>query len=342
MGTGKVIFIRADANEQIASGHIMRCLTIAGALRRQGHSVTFLVSDHDSESALTIRGETSFLCLESNYRCLEEELPMLLPLLSEKKPDVFLLDSYFASARYMEAVRKLCRLVYLDDLQQFSYPVDLVINYDLTADASFYSDTPALLGASYTPLREQFLSVPYSVKERVSTVLISTGGSDIYNAASRIFEVLAGSDYFTKCKATFHVLTGNMNSNKDSLYHLAEKNARMILHENVTEMAGLISSCDLAFSAGGTTLFELCAVGVPAVSFSISDVQHPCVHAFEKAGIIPYAGDVREGDAFYEKLLSMGIEIAENPTRRKELSAYMKQFVDGQGADRIARAITDL
>ena len=133
-----------------------------------------------------------------------------------------------------------------------------------------------------------------------------------------------------------------MNSNKDSLYHLAEKNARMILHENVTEMAGLISSCDLAFSAGGTTLFELCAVGVPAVSFSISDVQYPCVHAFEKAGIIPYAGDVREGDAFYEKLLSMGIEIAENPTRRKELSAYMKQFVDGQGADRIARAITDL
>ena len=37
----------------------------------------------------------------------------------------------------------------------------------------------------------------------------------------------------------------------------------------------------------------------------------------------------------------MGIEIAENPTCRKELSAYMKQFVDGQGADRIARAITD-
>lgn len=187
MGTGKVIFIRADANEQIASGHIMRCLTIAGALRRQGHSVTFLVSDHDSGNALTIRGEASFLCLESNYKCLEEELPMLLPLLSERKPDVFLLDSYFASARYMEAVRKLCRLVYLDDLQQFSYPVDLVINYDLTADASFYGDTPALLGASYTPLREQFLSVPYSVKERVSTVLISTGGSDIYNSASRIF-----------------------------------------------------------------------------------------------------------------------------------------------------------
>lgn len=342
MGTGKVVFIRADANEQIASGHIMRCLTIAGALRRQGHSVTFLVSDQNSVNALTIRGETSFLCLESSYQCLEEELPVLLSLLSEKKPDIFLLDSYFASARYMEAVRELCRLVYLDDLQQFSYPVDLVINYDLTADASFYGDTPTLLGASYTPLREQFLSVPYSVKEKVSAVLISTGGSDIYNAASRIFEVLAGSAYFSTTETSFHVLTGNMNSNKASLYQLAEKYPRMLLHENVTRMAALISSCDLAFSAGGTTLFELCAIGVPAISFSISDVQYPCVQAFEKAGIIPYAGDVRKGDCFYERLLSMGIEIAENPTRRRELSAYMRQFVDGKGADRIARAITAL
>ena len=55
MHTSKTIFIRADANSQIASGHIMRCLTIAGALRRKDHQVTFLISDSDSETALTLR-----------------------------------------------------------------------------------------------------------------------------------------------------------------------------------------------------------------------------------------------------------------------------------------------
>lgn len=342
MGTGKIVFIRADANEKIASGHIMRCLTIAGALRRLGHNVTFLVSDKDSAHALTIRGEASFICLESNYQNLEDELTVLLPLLSEKKPDIFLLDSYFASPHYMEEVRRHCKLVYMDDLQQFPYPADLIVNYDLVADASFYGDTPVLLGASYTPLREQFLNVPYAVKEKVSTVLISTGGSDIYNAASQIFEAFCSSDYFADNQTVFHVLTGNMNSNKSSLYELSEKYPQMILHENVTEMAALIASCDLALSAGGTTLFELCAVGVPAISFSISDEQYNCVHAFEEVKVIPYAGDVRDGNAFYEHLLSMGIKTAEDPTHRAELSALMKQFVDGQGAHRIAKAIARL
>ncbi len=340
MGTGKVVFIRADANEKIASGHIMRCLTIAGALRRQGHQVTFLVSDHCSEEALTIRGERSLICLNSDYENLETELPSIVPIITSKKSDVFLLDSYFASAHYMETVRSLCKLVYLDDLQQFSYPVDMIINYDPLTDAAFYGDTPALLGASYTPLRDQFMNVLYTVTEEVSSVLISTGGSDNYNAASQIFNTLNSSDYFSSRQVTFHVLTGNMNPNKDSLYQLSAEYPQMILHENVTEMAALIASCDLAFSAGGTTLFELCAVGVPSISFSISDEQFNCVQAFDEAGAISYAGDVRQADLFYSKLLSMGIKIAEDSSERIRLSANMKQFVDGLGAERIAKEIT--
>lgn len=339
MNTSKTIFIRADANSQIASGHVMRCLTIAGALRRKGHQAIFLISDADSEAALTLRGEASFLCLHGNYKNLEEELPTLLPLLNEKKPDCFLLDSYFASAFYMQSVKKYCKLVYLDDLQAFDYPADLIINYDITANASMYGTTPSLTGASYTPLREQFKAVPYQVREPVSNLLISTGGSDIHNAAAQIFHTLNGSEAFAPYLGTCHILTGNMNPHREDLYALSVRYPQVALHENITEMAALLSSCDLAFSAGGTTLFELCAVGVPAVSFSISDEQHNCVHAFEQAGQIPYAGDVRDGKSFYDHLLAEGIKMAESPSYRAKLSAFMKQLVDGQGADRIANAL---
>lgn len=340
MNTSKVIFIRADANSHIASGHIMRCLTIAGSLRQNGCQVSFLVSDAASEEALRIRGESSAVCLHGNYKNLEEELPTLLPLLKEQKPDCFLLDSYYASSLYMESVRALCRLVYLDDLQAFDYPADLIINYDLTADAAMYKGTPSLTGSAYAPLRKQFENVSYEVREEVSSILISTGGSDNYGAAAWIFQTLFESECFASPSITWHILTGSLNPHKKELYALSARHPQIMLHENITEMAALLSSCDLAFSAGGTTLFELCAVGVPTVSFAISDEQHPCVQSFAKAGAIPFAGDVWEGKHFLQNLLSEGQHMAQNPNRRRHLSAFMRQLIDGKGADRIARAIT--
>ena len=40
-----MFYIRADGNEKIGMGHIMRCLTVADALRKQGEEVLFLTAD---------------------------------------------------------------------------------------------------------------------------------------------------------------------------------------------------------------------------------------------------------------------------------------------------------
>lgn len=342
MGTGKIVFIRADANDIIASGHIMRCLTIAHALRQTGSQVTFLVSDEDSVSMLQSRQETDILCLNSSWNHLESELSSLLPILKKHHVDILLLDSYFVTRQYMEAIQEVCRLVYIDDLQSFSYSADLIINYDLVVDAAFYQDIPALLGASYTPLREQFQSVSYSVRETVSSILITTGGSDQYHTASGIIESMKQYAFYQQPNLTISVLIGKMSGDKDCLHHLAKQDKRICLYENILDMASLLTSCDFAFSAGGTTLFELCAVGVPSISFSISDVQMDCVNAFAKKDIIPYAGDIRDGASFVSHLLELGIKKAEDYEARKLTSAKMRDLIDGNGAARIAAAILDL
>ena len=47
-----MVFIRADANDYIATGHIMRCRTIAYRLAELGEKVEFLVSDEESTKLL--------------------------------------------------------------------------------------------------------------------------------------------------------------------------------------------------------------------------------------------------------------------------------------------------
>lgn len=51
---------------------------------------------------------------------------------------------------------------------------------------------------------------------------------------------------------------------------------------------------DFAISAGGTTLYELCACKVPAVCFSFADNQAGFTKEMGKQGIMCDAGDARE------------------------------------------------
>ena len=47
-----MIYFRADANEVIASGHIMRCITIALEFVKQEKEVTFLIADANPQILL--------------------------------------------------------------------------------------------------------------------------------------------------------------------------------------------------------------------------------------------------------------------------------------------------
>lgn len=120
---------------------------------------------------------------------------------------------------------------------------------------------------------------------------------------------------------------------------MAGKDSRIVLHEQVSDMAALMSTCDLAFSAGGTTLYELCAIGVPSVSFSMADNQIPGVKAFDDAGLIPWAGDIRDNEAFYDDAVEKLTSLLKNPDARKQQSDLMRMAIDGAGARRIADAI---
>lgn len=394
MGADRLIYIRTDGNSKIAAGHLVRCLSIARNCLKAGMSVCFLLSDEESRTLLDgfmtedlkKNQQLSVKVLETaEYDNLENELPEILALLADSissvphgdanhvcnKKHVYLLDSYFVTESYLSALRPVAPIAYLDDLQLFDYPVDLLINYDVIPDAAMPSYKAAytkagktLLGAAYTPLRSQFENKAITVRETASDILITTGGSDPYHFCMEFIREFtkhfSGDPSETIAHIpNLHIVIGRLNEDKESLYALGKEYPFINLYENVTDMAALMSTCDLAVSAAGTTLYELCSLGIPTISFTMADNQLISAKAFDVAGAIPCAGDIRENKEqvmmkvfdFIRHMSKDTDTLSAGPTpdkhsasyeRRLDAHQFMRNLVDGGGAMRIAEELAQL
>lgn len=361
------IWIRTDGNEKIATGHLMRCLSIARACAERKKNVVFLTADTQSETLLRERfafpSEFEIRCLHSDYQDMEEELPVLKGIIQnshasaghafQKNGSWILVDSYYVTASYLEALKEWGRVAYLDDLVSFPYPVDCIINYDMPENRKpdcYNIATRCLLGSAYTPLRMQFQNVSYSVRQDVKHILISTGGTDPFQVTEKLLDhIMPYSQKKTEpnplsdsalFECDYHIITSRLNPRFDKLTNISRQYPNIHIYENVQDMAGLMVQCDLAVSAGGTTLYELCAVGVPTISFAMADNQLSAVQTFASSGTIPYAGDIRmDMDEVLDVICRFLDAMAADYSKRLEFSDRMRSYVDGHGASRIAEAL---
>lgn len=154
------IGIRVDANDTVATGHVMRCITIARQLIRLGGDVLFYTADAGAAELLGKAG-MEYVCLNTRWDRMEEETAVLCEKLSETGCGKLLVDSYQVTAAYFEALKDCCKLIYIDDCFADMYPVDMIINYNAYHERFPYGEayggrTKLLLGTAYVPLREEF------------------------------------------------------------------------------------------------------------------------------------------------------------------------------------------
>ncbi len=335
-----MIYIRADMNEQIATGHIMRCLSIADALRGLGEPVRFILADEQAVSLLKQRGYDAIV-LHTQWNCMEEELSVLSQVIRNEHIDKLLIDSYQVTQRYLAELSKLVTTFYIDDLNLFEYQVDVVICY-----ANYWKKfqykindkrTTYLLGMKYVPLKQAFWNCEAKIiSEKADNLLILTGGSDPFNVTEQILDSIDTYQF-----QTIDVICGIYNTNYNKFVKKYENNKNIKLHQAVNNIEQYMKKADIAISAGGTTLYELCAIGTPAISFSFADNQLDNVRQFQEDGLIDYAGDARMDDI--AGTINQYLTRYRNDFElRKEKSEKMQKMVDGKGAERIARAIVTL
>mgnify|MGYP004459473051 FL=1 len=378
-----MVVIRADANSKIVMGHVMRCLSVVDALVKRGEEVLFVTADDTPVPLLTKKG-IPYRVLHTDYADMEAELPKLWNALSElpqgpgvpeaalpQRNTFILVDSYYVTEKYLVALKKRITTIYMDDIYAFSYPVDMLINYNIYGeemgyekDAAF-ADTKLLLGTEYVPLREEFAAgagyaqsrkelsaetenvTPaedrlHQMAEQGRTadggILITTGGSDSFNLAGQL--LMEAMKYDALKEKEYHAVSGSLNPHIGELQALAEKHENIHIHCNVTNMAELMAESEVALSAGGSTLYELCAMGVPVIAFSFAENQERLVQTFVKRGIAQYGGNYRkDGNKMIQNTIA-GLEmLLEDENLRAEYRKKARTLVDGKGADRIAEAI---
>ncbi len=354
-----MIYFRADANHNIGMGHIMRCLSIADAVANIfDNDIIFLLADDNAHQFILDRGYEAII-LHSSYDDMEAELNYW-PRIT---PNIIIVDSYYATPKYMGVLREKVGkggLVYVDDLAIFPYPVDIIVNYNAYAKLSLYtkiyadSEMPIMvLGPNYAPLRSMFRGIEKKKQPKnVKNVLISTGGSDELHLALAMVKYICGMPGKNEAKY-FHFLLGAMNTDKEEIRSLANAQPNIFLHENVSDMKSLISSCDIAVSAAGSTLYEICACGVPLITYSIADNQISGAEAFGQSGLAQNIGDLRNpvtietslvmsgelDSSSVERIFSAVLELSDNYKKRCEVGTRMQDMIDGFGADRIAEVI---
>ena len=341
-----MFYIRADANMNVGMGHVMRCMAIAEAAVQNGYKPVFITADNDGEKLITERG-FSVITLNTDYKEMGREIPQLENIV--KSGDIILVDSYYADAGYYTELGKICRTACIEDMGT-AYPVDLLINYNIYASdlGENYKKENApervLLGAEYVPLRKVYSdSAGCQVKEQITNVIITTGGSDPYFAAGTVLEAVLNDKKLSEYDITYHVVSGPFNIFADRLKREYSSRGNVIIYEGLNDLKPLIEQCDVAICAAGSTIYEICATGVPMICFYFVQNQKQGALALERLTDIKNAGCFTDNKAqVAENIVSALQKCAEDKAYREKLCRQERSIVDGGGAARIAKAVCGL
>ena len=333
-----MIAIRVDMNDTIATGHLMRCFAIADTIKEMGGEVCFITADDCPTALIKERGFKSIV-LKTNWRDMEGELDVLSENLDGAEVEAILVDSYQVTEKYLEAVHNKKKVMYLDDFGDKKYSVDKLLCYAVYYESKNlrkkYGGEQLLLGCKYAPLRNEFKNLKKKkTSESIKKILLLSGGTDKHNSLGIILQNLSCLD-----SVNVDVVCGMMNSKYDDLKKRFADNKSLVIHKSIGNIIDYMLDADLVVSAGGTTLYELCACGTPTISYSIADNQLENVRCFDAKGLIKYAGDVRYDD-IGSRIMEY-IAYYNDETYRKEISREMQELVDGYGAERIARTLME-
>ncbi|HPF47932.1 MAG: UDP-2,4-diacetamido-2,4,6-trideoxy-beta-L-altropyranose hydrolase [Alphaproteobacteria bacterium] len=360
----KKILIRADASTTIGTGHVMRCLTLATALKKSGCEILFLCKDLKGNMAETIKkngfqadllpvdykNANQFPSTMSIWTVADQrkDFDDCLGSIGNFKPDMIIIDHYSLDQNWHNLAREYVKNIFvIDDLADRNHDCDFLLDQTFGINGKRYKDLVPencvlFMGSQYALLREDFASKHQAAlkkrkqRKSIETVLISFGGSDPDNIS--LIALRACEMLYPPKKISVDLVIGPSNQNQAELKNFIDKSPLDVrLHINTNKMADLMISADLALGAGGTTTWERCCLALPSIVVCLADNQRDTINALEKKGAIINAGNAESLSA--NKLSGMIYDLLDNPLRINDLRKISGEICDGTGAEKIVSSL---
>lgn len=227
------------------------------------------------------------------------------------------------------------RLVVFDDGATFAGTAAIVIQTSSPAWTGPGTAGQVLAGYAYAPiaaayrrLRDERSGPRAAASGMLPRVLVCFGGSDPADVLGRIGPGLALDPRWSA-----EAVVG-------AAYHGRAESWPSPIVRDPDDLPERLAAADLAVVGVGTMKFEVACLGVPALLLAAADDQLAGAADYAATGAAAYLGDGRTADPAVVAAAVAGL-LADWP-RRRTMGLAARDLIDGQGADRIARAVLGL
>lgn len=351
------VAFRVDGSQEIGTGHVRRCLSLAQALQDEGIQTLFVCRRLDEASELPQLGEQSVAWLpapsgdftpstqdptHAAWACIgwEEDAQQTTEVLAGLELDWLIVDHYAFDQRWHRAVSTalaLKHLAVIDDLGDRPLAADLLIDHNLDINhqakyAAVLQGAKAMLtGPRYALLSKAYAeAAPYSFREQVASIGIFMGGVDPGGMSA---EALRGCRETAGFIGEIEIVSSPRSPYHLALKALAAKWPRTRVVADLPDLSSFFARHDIQIGAGGGASWERCCMGAPTVACSLAANQDVVLSALQRLGVVEVVADtIPASRAFGHAVLSlMG-----DADRRRAMAATARTLVDGAGSARVA------
>lgn len=304
------VFIRADASSRIGSGHVMRCLTLADRLVRDGASVTFVCREHHGnlielierkgyavarlplpDADARLDGYAAWLGVSQS-----EDAAQTAKAMAGDDADWLVVDHYALDAQWETAMRRhAAHILVIDDLANRPHDCNVLLDQNLVAnldhryDHLLDSQAIRLLGTRYALLQPEYamLASDAIMEERAAPrIMIFMGGADRGTTLKAVTGLLALERQDIACD----IVIADTNPDAHVVKGLIAGRPNMAVHASLPSLAPLIAKASLAIGAGGSASWERLCLGLRAVVVMLADNQREITEELERRGLATVAG----------------------------------------------------
>lgn len=327
--------LRADADIRTGTGHVMRCITLAEELIARGH---------DAVLRGTL-GEVGWLREQVRMSGVRYD-PAPLASLDARETvgeewNAVIVDSYLVEPDVVTRVNESTPVVAIIDGDDRAIDATLYLDQNLGAEMRPQRAGVAgsiLAGSSYALVRRAVRELRRDDRWRLPsnpTVLAFMGGSDPFGAMPHVASALSSlpdSVALTLVAAP---------ASRDALLDALKGRDKVSIVAPTSALPALLAKADIVVSATGTSAWDICTMGIPAVFAAVVDNQRTGLRAVVDSGAA-LGVDASQDLGELARIGDLVAILLDDKRRRRAVVTSALATFDGLGAGRVADRVVAL